>query len=61
MEEIKLATDRFNEAVEKSFLSLDYLLLACSHKFRARKEELLIELFGYRRQKYIVVGNIFPS
>ena len=51
LDEIKLATDRLLEAVEKGFLPLDASLQERSHKLQARKQELLIEVAGYRRQQ----------
>jgi hypothetical protein len=49
--EIKTATDRLYEAVEKGFLPLDSSLQERSHKLQARRQELLILSAGYRRQQ----------
>ena len=51
LDEIKTATDRLYEAVEKGFLPLDSSLHERSHKLNARKQELLIAVAGYRRQQ----------
>ncbi len=51
LNEIKTATDRLYEAVEKGLLPLDSSLQERSHKLNARKQELLIAVAGYRRQK----------
>ena len=51
LDEIKLAIDRLYEAVEKGFLPLDSSLHERSHKLNARKQELLIQVAGYRRQQ----------
>ncbi|PTQ78874.1 DNA invertase Pin-like site-specific DNA recombinase [Nitrosomonas oligotropha] len=53
LEEIKLATERLYEAVEKGFLPLDASLQERSHKLNARKQELLIAVAGYRRQQQL--------
>jgi DNA invertase Pin-like site-specific DNA recombinase len=51
LNEIKLATDRLYEAVEKGLLPLDSSLQERAHKLQARRQELLILSAGYRRQK----------
>ena len=51
LDEIKLATDRLLEAVEKGLLPLDSSLQERSHKLQARRQELLIMAAGYRRQQ----------
>ncbi|MBX3618256.1 hypothetical protein, partial [Nitrosomonas sp.] len=53
LDEIKIATDRLYEAVEKEFLPLDASLQERSHKLQARKQELLIEVAGFRRQQQL--------
>lgn len=53
LNEIKLATDRLYEAVEKGYLPLDASLQERSHKLQARKQELLIEVAGFRRQQQL--------
>jgi|CXWL01.1.fsa_nt_gi DNA invertase Pin-like site-specific DNA recombinase len=53
LDEIKTATDRLYEAVEKGFLPLDASLQERSHKLQARKQELLIEVAGFRRQQQL--------
>ena len=53
LDELKTATDRLYEAVEKGFLPLDSSLQERSHKLQARKQELLIEIAGYRRQQLL--------
>ena len=51
--ELKTATDRLYEAVEKGLLPLNSSLQERSHKLQARKQELLIEIAGYRRQQLL--------
>lgn len=53
LEEIKIATERLYEAVEKGYLPLDSSLQERSHKLQARKQELLIQVAGYRRQQIL--------
>jgi len=53
LDEIKLATDRLYEAVEKGFLPLDSSLQERSHKLNARKQKLLIQAADYRRQQQL--------
>jgi site-specific DNA recombinase len=53
LDELKTATDRLYEAVEKGLLPLDSSLQERSHKLQARKQELLIEIAGYRRQQLL--------
>ena len=53
LDEIKTATDRLYEAVEKGFLPLDASLQERSHKLNARKQELLIQVAGYRSQQQL--------
>jgi site-specific DNA recombinase len=53
LEEIKTATDRLYEAVEKGFLPLDVSLQERSHKLQARKQELLIQVAGFRQQQQL--------
>ncbi|TXI41783.1 MAG: hypothetical protein E6Q59_01595 [Nitrosomonas sp.] len=50
---IKLVVDRLYEAIEKGFLPLDLSLQERSHKLNARKQELLIQVAGYRRQQQL--------
>jgi len=53
LDELKTATDRLYEAVEKGLLPLDSSLQERSHKLQARRQELLIEIAGYRRQQLL--------
>ncbi len=53
LDEIKLATERLYEAVEKGLLPLDSSLQERAHKLQARRQELLILSAGYRRQKQL--------
>jgi len=53
LEEIKTATERLYEAVERGFLPLDSSLQERSHKLQARKQELLIQVAGYRQQQQL--------
>ncbi len=51
LNELQAATDRLYEAVEKGVLPLDVTLKERSHKLQARRQELLIEMAGYRRKQ----------
>ena len=53
LDEVKTATDRLYEAVEKGLLPLDSSLQERSHKLQARRQELLILTAGYRRQQQL--------
>jgi hypothetical protein len=50
LDELKTATERLYEAVEKGLLPLDSTLQERSHRLQARRQELLIEIAGQRRQ-----------
>ena len=49
--ELELATDRLYEAVEKDLLPMDELLRQRAQKLKARREAVLVEMAGARRQK----------
>lgn len=53
LEELKVKTERLYEAVEEGYLPLDSSLQERSHKLQARKQELLIQVAGYRRQQQL--------
>ena len=53
LDELKSATERLYEAVEKGILPLDSSLQERSHKLQARRQELLIEIAGQRRQQQV--------
>src|ERR1017187_4629369 len=50
LSELKSRSDRLFEAVESGFLPLDTALQQRSHKLQARRQELLLELAGLKRQ-----------
>jgi hypothetical protein len=53
LDELKTATERLYEAVEKGLLPLDSTLQERSHRLQARRQELLIEIAGQRRQQQV--------
>ena len=50
LNELKSRSDRLFEAVESGFLPLDTALQQRSHKLQARRQELLLEVAGLKRQ-----------
>ncbi len=53
LDELKTATERLYEAVEKGLLPLDSALQEHSHRLQERRQELLIEIAGYKRQQQL--------
>ncbi len=58
LDAIKLQQDRLYEAVEKGLLPLDVTLQERVQKHQARRQEVLTELAGLRRQKELPVSNL---
>ena len=50
LNQLKSGSDRLFEAVESGFLPLDTALQQRSHKLQARRQELLLEVAGLKRQ-----------
>lgn len=61
MDSLKLATDRLYEAVEKGLLPMDETLQQRAHKLQARRQEILIEIAGFRRQKEMPLDLLRPK
>jgi len=53
LDEVQKGTDRLYEAVEKGLLSLDSTLTERAHKLKARREAILIEIAGIKREQEI--------
>jgi site-specific DNA recombinase len=51
METLKQSSERLFEAVEKGFLPMDETLQQRSHKLQARRQEVLLEIAGLKRQR----------
>ena len=51
LDELQTATNRLFEAVEKGLLPLDITLQQRSHKLQARRQEILVEIAGFRRRQ----------
>ena len=50
LDELQAATNRLFEAVEKGLLPLDATLQQRSHKLHTRRQELLLEMAGFKRR-----------
>ena len=61
MDSLKLGTDRLYEAVEKGLLPMDETLQQRAHKLQARRQEILIEIAGFRRQKEMPLDLLKPK
>ena len=51
LDELQTATNRLFEAVEKGLLPLDATLQQRSHKLQARRQEILVEMAGFKRRQ----------
>ena len=58
LDEVQKGTDRLYEAVEKGLLPLDSTLTERAHKLKARREAILIEIAGIKREKEIPLRMI---
>ncbi len=58
MDAINKQTDRLYEAVEKGLLPLDATLQERVHKHQARRQEVLTEIAGLRRQKELPLAQL---
>ena len=61
MDNLKLATDRLYEAVEKGLLPMDETLTQRAHKLQARRQEILIEIAGLKRQREMPLDLLKPK
>jgi len=51
LESLKLSSERLFEAVEKGYLPMDDTLQERSHKLQARRQAVLLEIAGLKREK----------
>jgi site-specific DNA recombinase len=58
LEEVQKRTDRLYEAVEKGLLSLDPTLTERAHKLGARRQSILTEIAGIKREQEIPLKMI---
>ena len=58
LDEVQKGTDRLYEAVQKGLLPLDSSLTERAHKLKARREGILIEIAGIKREQEIPVKTI---
>lgn len=58
--ELETATNRLYEAVEKDLLPMDEMLRERAQKLKARREKVLIEIAGARRQSEIPLASLSP-
>ena len=61
LEELQKGAERLYEAVEKGLLPLDASLQDRAHKLQARRQGVLTELAGLRRQKAVPLNNLTPK
>ena len=61
MDNLKLGTDRLYEAVEKGLLPMDETLQQRAHKLQARRQEILIEIAGLKRQREMPLDLLKPK
>ena len=61
METLKQSSERLFEAVEKGFLPLDETLQQRSHKLQARRQEVLLEIAGLKRQREMPTDLLKPQ
>ncbi len=60
LDSLKSQSDRLYEAVEKGLLPMDVTLQERVHKHQARRQELLTEIAGLRREKELPLDQIKP-
>lgn len=58
LDSLKEQTDRLYEAVEKGLLALDGTLQERVHKHQARRQEILTEVAGLRRQRELPLAQL---
>ena len=61
METLKQSSERLFEAVEKGFLPMDETLQQRSHKLQARRQEVLLEIAGLKRQREMPTNLLKPQ
>lgn len=58
LDEVQKGTDRLYEAVEKGLLSLDSTLTERAHKLGARRQAILIDIAGIKREQEVPLKMI---
>jgi len=61
METLKQSSERLFEAVEKGYLPMDETLQQRSHKLQARRQDILLEIAGLKRQKEMPSDLLKPK
>ncbi|MDO8961495.1 MAG: recombinase family protein [Methylophilus sp.] len=61
LEAIKQGSERLFEAVEKGFLPMDETLQQRSHKLQTRRQDILIEIAGLKRQQEMPTDVLKPA
>ena len=61
LDTLKLSSERLFEAVEKGYLPLDETLQFRSHKLQAKRQEILLEIAGLKRQRNIPTDLMKPQ
>ena len=61
LDAVQAATDRLYEAVENGFLPMDVTLKERVHKHQARRQEILTEMAGLRRQGEMPLSQLGPK
>ena len=61
LEELKRNSERLFEAVEKGFLPMDEMLQQRSHKLQTRRQDILLEIAGLKRQREIPSDVLKPQ
>ncbi len=61
LERLKQSSERLLEAVEKGYLPMDEILQERSHKLQARRQEILLEIAGVKRQREMPSDLLKPQ
>ncbi len=61
LESLKQSSERLFEAIEKGFLPMDDMLQQRSHKLQTRRQEVLLEIAGLKRQQEMPTDILKPA
>ncbi len=61
LEALQTTTERLYDAVEKGILPLNASLQDRAHKLQARRQDILTEMAGYKRQQAMPLSNLTPK
>lgn len=61
LDTLKLNSERLLEAVEKGYLPMDETLQHRSHKLQSRRQEVLLEIAGLKRQRDLPSDLLKPQ